>query len=185
MKPYQSKTPVPDLMGAWLDEVLGSSTQEDRAARQTKASQVVERERPGMERMRDPFMPVARGEPAARAKEKVLWEDAQVMVLVDTFWSSPKVLVIPKTPCIFPTDASPALMDDMARVCAAVSDAFMEVAGAKPARIWINPPAGITVKQLHVHVMPHLPGRVEDGTGMYQKVSQQLAQTLGPSIPPA
>jgi diadenosine tetraphosphate (Ap4A) HIT family hydrolase len=108
-------------------------------------------------RARDPFTPVAMGDPAARAKEVLLWEDKDAMVLIDLFCPSPKALVVPKDQAMFPKDLPQAKLDHLAAISAKVSDAFSAVAGSQPANIWINPPQRLSLKQLHVHVMPKLP----------------------------
>jgi diadenosine tetraphosphate (Ap4A) HIT family hydrolase len=113
--------------------------------------------RPFVAQKKDPFMPVALGDQTARARETVLWENARVMVLVDTFSEKPKALVVPKTPVSFPADASKAQLDELARVAAATSAAFAQLEGCPDAEIWINPPQYLSVKQLHVHVGPPLP----------------------------
>ncbi|MCP4502817.1 MAG: hypothetical protein GY822_22995 [Deltaproteobacteria bacterium] len=60
-----------------------------------------------MQNARDPFMPLALGDPAARAKDRVLWENPKVMVIVDSFSPTPKALVVPKTPTLFPPTSAP------------------------------------------------------------------------------
>ncbi|MCC6811149.1 MAG: hypothetical protein IT381_27210 [Deltaproteobacteria bacterium] len=105
---------------------------------------------------KDPFMPVALGDPAARAKEKVLWENKNVMVLVDAFSDKPKALVVPKKPVSFPVDMKKKALDELAKVAAEVSAGFAQATGCQDAEIWINPPQYLTVKQLHVHVGPPL-----------------------------
>ena len=120
-------------------------------------TKVVTDARPRIDTRRDPFTPVAQKDPQARAREVVLWENKDAMVLVDLFVPRPKALVVPKTTLSFPTDAQPALLDELARVAAHVSDAFMSVlpGSGQPSGIWVNPPQHLTVKQLHVHVAPH------------------------------
>jgi diadenosine tetraphosphate (Ap4A) HIT family hydrolase len=118
---------------------------------------VVLEERPRVQALRDPFTPVALKDPTARAREVVLWENADAMVLVDLFATSPKALVIPKQPVMLALDAPDALLKDLALVAAHVSDALIDVSGAPPAGIWVNPPQDLTVRQMHVHVLPDLP----------------------------
>src|SRR5687768_2861657 len=87
-------TKIPDLYGDWKLATLGKHDTDD-ALREH-----VEKERKRVEEtLPDPFTPIAQAEPAERAKmkERVLWEDAAVFVLVDKFHPSPKALVIPKT----------------------------------------------------------------------------------------
>jgi diadenosine tetraphosphate (Ap4A) HIT family hydrolase len=127
------------------------------ATRERTIQKAVVDERARIQQLRDPFTPVAQKDPAARAKEVVLWENAGAMVLVDLFAPLPKALVVPKQTVTTPMDAPPGLLDDIALLAAHVSDAFMGVAGTPPAGIWVNPPQDLTVKQMHVHVMPDLP----------------------------
>jgi hypothetical protein len=62
--------------------------------------------RPMIASKKDPFTPLANRDPQARSKEKVLWENAKVMVIVDLFAQRPKALVIPKQPAMFPRRAA-------------------------------------------------------------------------------
>lgn len=110
--------------------------------------------RPYISRKRDPFTPIAMNDPAARAKEKVLWENPRLMVIVDLFAPCPKALVVPKKQVMFPVEADANLLKELAQVAAHVSDAFSKALGTPPAGIWINPPQHLMVKQLHVHVLP-------------------------------
>jgi diadenosine tetraphosphate (Ap4A) HIT family hydrolase len=106
---------------------------------------------------RDPFVGVIAGDPQARAKERVLFEDPDVLVVVDTFAPSPKALVVPKKTASFPTDLTKKELDKLALISQQVSEAFTEVSGSQAADIWINPPQALSIKPLHVHVQPHLP----------------------------
>lgn len=107
---------------------------------------------------KDPFTPIALGDPQARSREWVLFEDPDLMVLVDSFSPTPKALVVPKATTMFPTDLSPAMLEKISRVAAATADAFSAATGAASNGIWINPPQYLMVRQLHVHVMPDLKG---------------------------
>ena len=117
--------------------------------------------------LRDPFTPIALNDPAARSRETVLWENPRVMVIVDAFAGAPKALVIPKQRMTYPTDAPAGLLAELSTVAFAVGEALSRAAstlpqlaavkGARPAKIWINPPPSIGVSQLHVHVLPELP----------------------------
>ncbi len=140
----------------------------------------------------DPFTPVAQNDPQARAKETVLWENANVMVLTDPRSPSPKALVIPKTQVSLPNDASAATIKELQAVAAALGDAFADVfKSGKGADVWINPPHYLMVKQLHVHVQPNLQEwekQVGDESKiparkvqMNAQVSHALARLLGPS----
>ncbi len=162
----------------------------DPSKRQRTIQDALSRHGGRIARKRDPFTPVAQGDPAARARETVLWENPHVMVLADRFARSPKALVVPKKPMSFPTDASPAALKELARVAAAVSDAFGQATKSGPAEIWINPPQHLSVRQLHVHVQPGLPRW--DTRKAPEKLARQqalfwaqlgttLAQRLGPA----
>ncbi len=118
-----------------------------------------------LQKARDPFTPLALGDPQARAKDRVLWENNFLMVIVDSFAPSPKALVIPKKQAMFPKDLAPGDMEALAKTAAKVSDAFGKVAGSGPADIWVNPPQRLTIKQLHTHVLPKLPRWENPGPG--------------------
>ncbi|MCC7073175.1 MAG: HIT domain-containing protein [Deltaproteobacteria bacterium] len=161
-------------------------------------SRVVVERRPRIQKKRDPFTPIAMNDPAARAKERVLWENPRVMVLVDLFAPCPKALVVPKKQMMFPVEADAATLTELARVAAHVSDALSDVTGAQPSGIWINPPQHLMVRQLHVHVLPQVKDYVDTGEpllhaaandpsvmkkadALFAKVSAALAKSLGPS----
>ncbi len=160
-------------------------------------SRVVVERRPRIMKKRDPFTPIAMNDPAARAKESVLWESSRVMVLVDLFAPCPKALVVPKKQLMFPVEADAATLTELARVAAHVSDALSDVTGAPPSGIWINPPQHLMVRQLHVHVLPQVNDYVDTGEplvragaadprvmakadALFTKVGAALAQRLGP-----
>ena len=160
-------------------------------------SRVVVERRPRIMKKRDPFTPIALHDPAARAKERVLWENPRVMVLVDLFAPCPKLLVVPKKQMMFPIEADAATLAELARVAAHVSDALSDVTGAPPAGIWINPPQHLMVRQLHVHVLPQVndyvdtgepllraaaadPGVMAKADALFTKVGAAIAQRLGP-----
>lgn len=140
-------THLPDLDGS-----RGGPKERERTIQR-----VIVDERPRVQALRDPFTPLALKDPAARANEVVLWENAGAMVLVDLFAPMPKALVVPKQPVMLLSDAPKKLVDDLALLAAHVSDAFIDVAGTPPAGIWVNPPQDLTVRQMHVHVLPALP----------------------------
>ena len=151
---FDSHAPRVDQLHKKHTATFGHSTQQ----KDTVIARAVDDARPHIAQRRDPFTPIAHNDPQARAREVVLWENADAMVLVDLFVKHPKALVVPKAPVSFPCDAPAGMLEDLARIAAHVSDAFMAAAGAKkPAGIWVNPPQDLTVKQLHVHVMPDLP----------------------------
>ncbi len=120
-------------------------------------------ERPRVDKLKDPFTAVIQNQPGARANEIVLWENKNAMVVVDTFADSPKALVVPKMPVSLPVDAPKGLLDEVSLIAAHVSDAFMRATGCPAAGIWVNPPQHLTVKQMHVHVLPDLGTFTQDG----------------------
>ncbi|MBX7114258.1 MAG: hypothetical protein K1X64_07965 [Myxococcaceae bacterium] len=172
-----------------------------------KVTQAVDAIRPQLQNYVDPFTPIARGNPKARAKEVMLWENKGAMVLLDIYSDQPKALVVPKQQMQFPTDqaATPQTLQELARISAHVSDAFMNSEGVKkPAGIWINAPQDLTVKQMHVHVRPDIapwskllkkpkldgaqaidlmadPALRKAMDPVFQRLSAQLVKTLGPS----
>lgn len=166
------------LLQEWIAATARGGSLEDARA-------VCEAARARVERLRDPFLPVARGDSAARAKETVLWEDGRTMVLVDAYGSPPKALVVPKSEMLFPVDGEPAVVDELARVASAVSDAFVAaLGGGGPARVWINPPSALSVRQLHVHVQGDgarlsEPDRADRAKPFYARVTTELARALG------
>lgn len=142
---------------------------------------VLMEQRPRVAGLKDVFSAVAQDLPGARDNEIVLWENQSVMVVVDTFAPSPKALVVPKDPVSLPTDLSKPQLDELALVAAHVSDAFMRAMGTPPAGIWINPPQHLTVKQLHVHVLPDAGHFDDDGNPAkaYLEDPQARAAMLG------
>ncbi len=161
----------PDLLGDWQRAVLGSNLAAvaDEAADElldeeppapgtwvagadARIEQSVRAHRARVEGLPDPFLPLALGDRQARAKERVIWENARVMVIEDVFVSRPKVLVVPKTPASFPTDLGRAALDEIAQVCAEAADVLAKIYSSPPFSVWINPPNFLSVKQLHVHI---------------------------------
>ncbi len=151
---------------------------------QKTVTQMVEAYRPHIATKFDPFMPVALGDPAARAKELVLWEDSDVMVLADGFSNVPKALVIPKTPIMFPVDADPAILQKVARIAAQVSQAFQKVTGAGPSESWVNPPQHLSVRQLHMHVRPPIGAWPKEllEKGVFTPVQRNFYDGLGTAL---
>jgi|GEM_PF-1035722 len=155
------KTDLPPLRGKHYGDIIATD-----ATKQDAIDQSLSRHGLRMQNARDPFMPLALGDPQARAKDRVLWEDSKVMVLVDSFSPKPKALVVPKTPTMFPTDMDAKDLDHIADIAQKVSDAFGKLTGAEASDIWINPPQVLTVKQLHCHVLPpNLPAWENPGPG--------------------
>jgi diadenosine tetraphosphate (Ap4A) HIT family hydrolase len=133
-------------------------------------------------KLRNPFLPIAAGDPKARAKETMLWENPQLMVLVDRFAPVPHVLVIPKTPALLPTDLPASALDELGRVGKVASDVFTKMTGSKPSELFVNPPQLVTIGQLHLHVIPGLrPLKEGAETKFWHRFSAELDKALGPS----
>ena len=164
-------TAVPSLLDDW---VRATAPQQDQAAARERA----ETQRERVSRLKDPFMPVAMNDNSARAKETVLWEDDDTMVIVDAFAYGPKALVIPKQETLFPTDLNAEGMQRLGVISARVSDAFIALGAKGPSRMWINPPSALTVRQLHVHVQPGI-ARPGDAAAFYASMSEELQNILG------
>jgi uncharacterized protein YjbK len=163
---------IPTVYKDWVKALTGS---EDTSDDDVRAK--VEPNRARLERLRDPFTPLARGDEAARAKEKVLWEDGQFLVISDTFAGGAKALVIPARPCLVPVDLDEGERARIEEITGAVVEAFRVVTG-KDSRAWVNLPNGISVRQLHVHVQPnHSDKSAED------EVATWLAEHLGSAQP--
>jgi diadenosine tetraphosphate (Ap4A) HIT family hydrolase len=130
--------------------------------------------------LRNPFAPIAAGDPAARAKEKVLWENGTLMVLVDRFSKTPHLLVVPKAPMLLPTDAPPATLDELGRVGKVASDVFSKVARVGASETFVNPPQFVSIGQLHLHVSPPMKALTDKGTAkLWAKVGAALTKALG------
>ena len=147
-----------DSLEAHLNDITKSPSTKAKAERD-----VLLNERPRVDKLKDPFTPVIQGQPRARDNEIVLWENKNAMVVVDTFADAPKALVVPKAAVSLPTDAPKGLLDEVALIAAHVSDAFMRATGCPAAGIWVNPPQHLTVKQMHVHVLPNVGSYTQDG----------------------
>ncbi|MBM4280726.1 MAG: hypothetical protein FJ137_08185 [Deltaproteobacteria bacterium] len=188
----QLQQPWDDAYRAHLADVTKTPPTKQRVERDVLLEQ-----RPRVAALKDPFTPVVGNAPGARDGEIVLWESRSALVVVDTFSPSPKALVVPKTPASLPVDLPRAALDELARVAAHVSDAFMRATGCPAAGIWVNPPQHLTVKQLHVHVLPDLGPYTADGApakallddatlrpqlvGWFDAIRVDLAKHLGPS----
>ncbi len=188
----QLQQPWDDAYRAHLADVTRTP-----AAKQRVERDVLLEQRPRVAGLKDPFTPVIGNAPGARDGEIVLWESKSALVVVDTFAPSPKALVVPKSPASLPTDLPRASLDALARVAAHVSDAFLRATGCPAAGIWVNPPQHLTVKQLHVHVLPDLGPYTTDGApakallddaalrpqllGWFDAIRSDLATHLGPS----
>jgi diadenosine tetraphosphate (Ap4A) HIT family hydrolase len=133
-------------------------------------------------KLRNPFADIAADDPKARAKETMLWESPQLMVLVDRFAQVPHVLVVPKAPALLPTDLPASALDEVGRVGKVASDVFTRLAHAKPSEIFVNPPQLVTIGQLHLHVIPGLRALKEGAEHKFWRhFSTELSKALGPS----
>lgn len=143
---------IPTLYQDWV-KAFGGSVREA----QTRADAA----RTRVAALRDPFMPLARGDQKARAKEKVLFEDEQIMVLSDLFARSAKLLVVPKSETLFLCDMNDKARAHLEKISGAAQHAFKILHNAN-ARAWVNPPSALSVRQLHVHIQPNLSGDKND-----------------------
>lgn len=178
-------TQLPSLYENWkkaVAEEIGGRDVSDEEVRQYAA-----RQRDGRLRtLPNPFVKIARmsGQERAVARERVLWEDKEIMVLVDRFDGTPKALIIPKADGIWlPTDASEELLGRIAVVAGLISDSFVRVAGkgcATPAtsQIYIHRPSQLGVQQLHVHVKPSWTISQAAAKDFYDGVEKDLAAKL-------
>jgi diadenosine tetraphosphate (Ap4A) HIT family hydrolase len=133
--------------------------------------------------LKNPFKALARGSEEARKKERIVWEDRHVMVLVDLFADSPKVLVVPKASAATPLDVAPRVLDEVGKLAQASAQAFTRIAKAKPADAWVNPPQYLSVAQLHMHVQPNLkPLRASQENRFWASFAKELRATVGKSI---
>ena len=165
--PHWSALIPPSLWTDWISHVVPNG---DMA--QLRAT--IEAARPRMSRLRDPFLPLVQGE--ARSGETVLWEDATTLVLVDRFGTPPKALVVPKREALFPPDLGEEGIAALAVIARCVMDAFIATVGGS-ARAWINPPAALSVRQLHVHVLGAALGPIP--ADFDRRVEAALCRTLG------
>jgi diadenosine tetraphosphate (Ap4A) HIT family hydrolase len=170
-------TPTPALYAKWK-----AATQWPQAT-DSAVGQLVEQHRDSV--TFDPFdAPIAAGGAIGmRGTERILWEDDSVIVIVAKPATPRDALVIPKREMMFPTDAGPALLQRLALVAAATSDAFIQAAGMQchdtlVATISIGRPGGLMVRHLHVHVQPPAAIAFHDEATFYSRMSQHLAQRL-------
>ncbi len=133
--------------------------------------------------LKNPFKAIARGSEQARKKERVVWEDHNVMVLVDRFADSPKVLVVPKAFAATPLDVAPRVLDEVGKLAQASAQVFTRIAKAKPADAWVNPPQYLSVAQVHMHVQPNLkPLRASQENRFWASFAKELTATVGKGI---
>ncbi len=109
-----------------------------------------------VEKLADPFTPIAEDAPGARDDEQVVFEDDTHMVLLDRFGAGLKMLIVPKRPAMFLTDLSATEQLALERLAGRVVHALQTHATlTQPVQCWVNPPRALSVRQLHVHVQPH------------------------------
>lgn len=173
-------TNAPALYEEWKHRVLGRLGTDD------EVRNLVETERAVIAGKRDPFTPLAGLTCLQRSalNESVVWEDVSTMVIVDIYHSGPKLLVVPKTPGNFPTDFSMQEIERLGQVSAAACDSLVSVDGANvlaPAgmcHIYINPPAGLMLRQLHVHVQL-AKSSAADYKALLHRVASEMRGRLG------
>ncbi|MCK5688519.1 HIT domain-containing protein, partial [Myxococcota bacterium] len=108
-----------------------------------------------VEALKDPFMPLARGDKRAREKERILFENDAAMVVVDLYSKAPKALVVPKNEMLFPCDGTDFDLQMLSDLAEKTALAFKQSIENNPeSRVWINPPAALMVRQLHIHIQP-------------------------------
>jgi len=154
-----SCTAPPALVDNWKKEVRREQGAPERMSDDDLERYVAVLRSDRIKDLKNPFEDLGTMSDAQRtaAKERVLWESPNVMVVVDRFNPPPKVLVVPKTNGVWvPTDADQSLLNELAAVAAAASDAIQAAVYKKcePAStdIHINGPQEIAVQQLHIHV---------------------------------
>src|SRR6266850_1077234 len=162
------RTPTPALLADWKAATAGAN------ATLADASKIAEEQRPRVKRdLPDYFTPLAGMTCPERLslpeKERVVWEDSNLMALVDFGDRGTKLLVIPKVEANFPIDLADNQLAYLSRVAAATCDALLVAAGRPSAdegscTISITPPTGIGMRQLHVHVkaLTGIPAPVDD-----------------------
>ncbi|MBN2361192.1 MAG: hypothetical protein JXR83_17185 [Deltaproteobacteria bacterium] len=164
------------------------------ATRKKAVEASVDLHRPRIDGCKDPFMPLARGDRAARANERILWENNRFMIIADRFAPLPKALIIPKQEAMLPCDLPASTIKELAQLASIVGSALLQLP-QKPSSTesWINPPQHVSVRQLHVHVapkMPHwdemvadpadLPARQALEDSLYGEIAKGIAAALGP-----
>lgn len=134
----------------------------------------------------DRFYQIAHWSDAKRAQEKewVLWEDQEIMVLVDNRARAPKALVVPKQQGIWVlSDALQPLQKRLGQVAAITSDAFMDAQGkacqqGNFSKIYFHPPRQRGIRQVHIHIKPSWSLGLTDPRDFYRRVSERLAEKL-------
>ncbi len=100
----------------------------------------------------DPFQRVLDQDPAQLRKEKVLYQDADFLVVVDIFSKKPKALVVPVKYALTPEDMTDAEFKKYADLVAKVGDELQAAVGTGAPVAWINPPQRMRLGRLHAHV---------------------------------
>lgn len=94
--------------------------------------------------------------PAARGDERAIWENGNYAAIVDMYlqkrFGVSHVLVVPKRQVSVPVELTPAELDELAKISAAVAEAFKPFGDGRAGDVWINAPQDLTQPQLHVHV---------------------------------
>lgn len=165
-------TKRPKLLEAWKDSFASTAARQgfDRAVADAR------------EDLPDynPFAAVAAHDPKALKTEGILYENKDVMVVLDRF-SGSSVLVVPKKDeTNFLIDASTSVRDQLEVAAQVTSDVFAQKSGrSEPADIWVSSPRSVEVRQLHVHVRANLRG-LDDKTRrtVFEAVQQSLKAEL-------
>jgi diadenosine tetraphosphate (Ap4A) HIT family hydrolase len=176
------------VTGKWTEQVKMAMQRDGTPVTATDFDKYVAHRRKRNQALPNPFIQIANMSATERhlRGERVLWEDADAMVLVDKFQDpGPKVLVIPKAAGIwFPPDAPEAIMRKLERVAAAASDAFMSASGrgcdpSATSEIYVHDPDSLGVQQLHLHVLPRWRlAPSENPNTYYDRVARELSRTL-------
>jgi hypothetical protein len=172
----QAPWPVPSLYDDWSWALLGAM------APRAEALAAVHGQRARVARLKNPFTHLDSVATAAAKGERVLFFDDDDMALADRFSSSPKALVVPRAAAFFPCDLDEVAMARLERKAGAVMEAFRLALlegseGGSPPRAWVNQPGALSVRQLHVHVLPGavLPGhRAATAADVYSEVERLL-----------
>ena len=165
---------TPELYESYKASVVGSSASDDSLRR------VLDAARSHVRSLPDPFTRLAGMTSAERRNlnEIVVWEDADVMVIVDKPHTLSHVLVVPKKATMFLTDATPTVQRRLATVAGAAAAAFPRGASCGGgAVIRISPPSGLQLRQLHVHVMVS-PGPRADTVPFYREMGARIAEIV-------
>ncbi len=184
------KTPFPHLYEDWKAATIGPS------ASDAELRAEAERERGRVQQLKDPFTRLARLTCEQRAAlnppERVVWEDrgnvedkGKLMALVDFADRGSTLLVVPKGHVNFPVDLSPPQLAHLSRVAAATCDALVLAAGeqvssSRPScRMYVNPPAALTVSQMHVHVEARTSASVPVDDAFLRRTTAHLRKLVG------